>query len=118
MEKILSLVKDRVSDAADIGTSRLIFYLENPINFIVFVWVVTGITLFFLRWLIFMDANSSDLYEHPWGCLVEQIEHSHAFVRKAGDSDEWILAESNCVYGFGFCSSGFGLCFLARRYGR
>ena len=46
MEKILSLVKDRVSDAADIQTSRLIFYLENPTNFIVFAWVVIGITLF------------------------------------------------------------------------
>lgn len=47
MEKILSLVKDRVPDAADIRTSRVVFYLENRTNFIVFAWVVMGITVFF-----------------------------------------------------------------------
>jgi hypothetical protein len=31
-----------------------------------------------------MDANSWDLYELGWACLVEQIVHSHPFVRKAG----------------------------------
>jgi hypothetical protein len=47
MEKILSLVEDRVSDGVDIRTGPVIFYLENPTNFVVFAWVVMGITLFF-----------------------------------------------------------------------
>jgi hypothetical protein len=47
MEKILTLVKDRVPDAADVRTIRLVFYLENQTNSIVFAWVVMGITLFF-----------------------------------------------------------------------
>jgi hypothetical protein len=49
-----------------------------------------------------MDANSSDLYEHPWGCLLERLAHSHPFVTKAGDHYEQILAGGNWVYGFGF----------------